>query len=138
MENVNNTIIMNMNSKKTPKQIYSEWFKNNEQSPFHKWCRKCSHSCNLDKDEPLCQWFGKSCKKAVRYDCPIPHALMNETPDDDTKSEANSSANVPPQKGGTVVPPSDFQSAATQFTDTTSVTDNSPRPRASAQARPRE
>lgn len=43
-----------------------------------------------------------------------------------------------PQKGGTVVPPSDFQSATTQRTDTTSVTLKTPRPRASMQARPRD
>lgn len=54
------------------------------------------------------------------------------------KKEANSTPNVPPQKGGTVVPPSDFQSVATQSADTTSVMRKTPRPRASAQAHPRE
>ena len=43
-----------------------------------------------------------------------------------------------PQKGGTVVPPSDFQSATTQRAETTSVTHKTSRPRASAQAHPRE
>lgn len=42
------------------------------------------------------------------------------------------------KKGGAVVPPSDFQSATTQRTETTSVTLKTPRPRASAQARPRD
>lgn len=41
-----------------------------------------------------------------------------------------------PQKGGTVEPPSDFQSATTQRIETTSVTLKTPRPRASAQAHP--
>lgn len=54
------------------------------------------------------------------------------------ENEANSSANVPPKKGGTVVPPSDFQSASTQRIETMSVTRKTPRPRASAQARPHE
>ena len=43
-----------------------------------------------------------------------------------------------PQKGGTVVPPSDFQSATTQRIETTSVTSQTPRPRASAQAHSRD
>ena len=55
-----------------------------------------------------------------------------------SKTSPYSSANVPPKKGGTVVPPSDFQSVATQRTETTSVTHKTPRPRASAQAHPRE
>lgn len=43
-----------------------------------------------------------------------------------------------PQKGGTIVPPSDFQSGRTQRIETTSVTLKTPRPRASMQARPRD
>ena len=136
--NVNNTIQMNMNSKKTPKQLYSEYFKFNPQSRFNKWCRKCVHSCNLDNDEPICQWYGKTCQEAVWHDCPIPSAFIDETPDNCTCSDANSYANVPPQKGGTVVPPSNFQLVRTKRTETKSVTHKTPRPRASAQAHPRE
>lgn len=55
-----------------------------------------------------------------------------------SKTSPYSTPNVPPQKGGAVVPPSDFQSVATQCPDTTSVTPQTPRPRASAQARPHE
>lgn len=54
------------------------------------------------------------------------------------QSGDNSSTKFLPKKGGTVVPPSDFQSVTTEVTDTTSVTRKTPRPRASAQARPRE
>lgn len=43
-----------------------------------------------------------------------------------------------PQKGGTVVPPSNFQFVTTESADTSSVTHKTPRPRASAQAHSRE
>lgn len=43
-----------------------------------------------------------------------------------------------PQKGGTVVPPSDFQSVTTESADTTSVTNQTPHPHASAQAHSRD
>lgn len=125
---------MNQTGKKTPQEIYHEWFLKNKESRFNKWCKRCQHSSNLETDNPFCQWFGEPCQEAIWFECPIPSAQLDETSGDNSCMGDNSQGNDLPEKGDTVVSPSKFHFVSTESAESQSVIEKTPRPHGSARA----
>lgn len=125
---------MNQTGKKTPQEIYHEWFLKNKESRFNKWCKRCQHSSNLETDNPFCQWFGEPCQEAIWFECPIPSALLDATPGNNSCLIDNSQGNDLPEKGDTVVSPSKFHFVSTETAESQSVIEKTPRPHGSARA----
>ncbi len=127
--------------KKTPKELrelFRQWFYNVPGSRYNRFCVHCYHRGRQGECETFCDWFGTECIDAVRKYCPIPTAMVSMLMEIDAAAGMPNQGNTRGEKGGTVVPPSDFQSVATKGVETQIDRVESLRPHGSARAHLRE
>lgn len=127
--------------KKTPKrlrELFRQWFYKVPGSRYNRFCLHCYHRGRQGECETFCDWFGCECVDAVRMSCPIPTAMVSMLMEIDAAADMPNQGNLLGEKGGTVVPPSDFQSVSTKGAETQGDMVGCPRPRGSARAHLRE
>ena len=127
--------------KKTPKQLrelFRQWFYKVPGSRYNRFCVHCYHRGRQGECETFCDWFGTECIDAVRKYCPIPTAMVSMLMEIDAAAGMPNQGNTRGEKGGTVVPPSDFQSVSTKGVETQIDRVESLRPHGSARAHLRE
>lgn len=120
------------------RELFKEWFYNMPGSRYNRFCLHCYHRCSVGQNDKICDWFGDECVDAVRLYCPIPTAMVSMLMEFDAAADTQNQGAIQLAKGGTVVPPSDFQSVSTQAAETQKDTRKSPRPHGSARAHSRE
>lgn len=119
-------------------KIHKQWWYNNPQSPFQRYCQYCDYCVNTNGDDKLCAWFQSSCYEAAAHRCPIPSAGVAMLMESEAVFNAHVKANLEHKKGGTIVPPSNFQFGTTELTDQQRVINEKPRPHGSAGAHARK
>ena len=77
---------------------------------YRTYCHWCEWRVTAGLDEAYCAAYGKNCLEAVDYDCIIPHAGVSMLHEDLAQIDVQPVRKREGRKGGTVVPPSDFQS----------------------------
>ena len=113
-------------------------FYNNPTSRYNRFCRFCDHLQGNDITNFFCAYFGERCHDAVWKMCPLPTAGVAMLMESEAVMSGHIRANMEGRKGGTVVPPSDFQSVSTESVHTQKVTSKTPRPHGPARAHTRK
>lgn len=111
---------------------------NNWNGHYRKYCHWCNHRIKAGEDEAFCSAYFKHCREAVYNDCIIPFAGVSMLNEDLTQIEVFPDRKRKGRKGGTVVPPSNFQFVSTQCADTQSDARKPLRPHGSARAHARK
>lgn len=124
--------------KKELKQIHKDWFYNNPASRYSRFCRNCNHRVRYKDDDKYCGWYGEECIEAVRNHCPIPSAEVTMLMEIEVEMSIHNKRTRAEEKGGTIVPPSNFQFVSTQYAEKEQVAEKTPRPHGSARAHSRE
>lgn len=115
------------------KYSMSFWY-NNTKSRYNRYCKYCQHCGSMQNKQVMCQWFGMTTIEAAKFNCPIPTAGVAMLMENDAVIKAHINAKLNDKKGGTVVPPSNFQFGTTESTDRQKDMSNLTRPHGGAGA----
>lgn len=113
-------------------------FYNNPTGRYSRFCRFCDHLQGSNINNFYCTFFGERCHEAVRKMCPLPTAGVAMLMESESVMSSHIQANMEGRKGGTVVPPSDFQSVSTESVHAQKVTSETPRPHGHTRAHSRK
>lgn len=113
-------------------------FYNNPTGRYNRFCRFCDHLQGSNINNFYCTFFGERCHEAVRKLCPLPTAGVAMLMESESVMSSHIQASKEGRKGGTVVPPSDFQSVSTESVHAQKVTSKTPRPHGHTRAHSRK